>query len=115
MDIKELAKLVIDSGAQTLHITPNMPPFLNINGRLNMSRLDKLDEDSVNDLVSSLLSRDQTDCLITDSSINFTFADNLLGRFRITFYKQRGLTGAVMRPILSKVPTLEQLHFPDAI
>lgn len=115
MDIKELTKLVIDNKAQTLHITPNMPPFLNINGRLNRSCLDKLSEDTVNDLVSSLLTRTQTDCFITDSSINFTFADTDAGRFRITFYKQRGLTGAVMRPIPNEIPSLEDLHLPDAV
>ena len=49
------------------------------------------------------------------SECNFAIAPPGIGRFRVSAFVQMGLTGAVLRTINIKVPTIEELELPPIL
>ena len=45
---------------------------------------------------------------------NFAIAPQGIGRFRVSAFVQQGHVGAVIRTIVTKIPSFEDLDLPDA-
>jgi twitching motility protein PilT len=74
-----------------------------------------LSEETVENLVFSLLDEDQKQILLRDKEFDFSFAFGDLGRFRVNAFHERGNLAAAMRLIPNQIRTIEQLGLPPVM
>jgi twitching motility protein PilT len=75
----------------------------------------KLSEETVENLVFSLLDEDQKQILLRDKEFDFSFAFGDLGRFRVNAFHERGNLAAAMRLIPNQIRSIEQLGLPPVL
>lgn len=121
MDIQELLKETINNNASDLHLLPELPPILRIDGRLiQYTRYPVLSVASVDTMIFALLRPDQKELLLTNREIDFSvgigggaFGD--AGRFRVNAYYQKGHLAAAIRYLPSKIRSIEDLKLPTIL
>lgn len=120
MTIQELLQLTVKNNASDLHLLVGIPPAIRIDGSLRyLSTYPVLDQDSVAQLVYSLMTPEQKELLLANKELDFSFgfgggAYGDLGRFRINAYFQRGYLAAALRFLPPVIRTIEQLRLPKA-
>jgi len=119
MDIQELLKLTVRSKASDLHLMPETPPIVRIDGELSyVTQYSSLSTESVRTMIFSLLSPEQKELLETNKELDFSigygggvYGD--IGRFRINAYYQKGVLCAACRFLPKAIRTIEELHLPS--
>ncbi|ARC55729.1 Twitching mobility protein [Frondihabitans sp. 762G35] len=113
--IEALCQVVLQGGSD-LHITVDAPPSIRIDGHLQpvLSTL-PWDREKVRRALSSLLSADRQREFQTQLELDFAYSLSEDSRFRVNFYQQRGVLGAVFRLIPTEIKTLEQLGMDPAV
>jgi twitching motility protein PilT len=115
--IEVLLEEVVQRKASDLHLQVSMPPMLRVDGALVPAHISSvpLTQESVQELVFSLLDEDQKQVLLRDKEFDFSFAFGTLGRFRVNAFHERGNLAAAMRLINNSIPTIEQLGLPAIV
>ncbi|MBU4304293.1 MAG: PilT/PilU family type 4a pilus ATPase [Candidatus Omnitrophica bacterium] len=113
--INNLLSQMVKRNATSMHLSAGMPPLLNINNRLLPSSEKRFIPEEIKDIADRLMNEAQSDALSQNKFVNFTHTSDQFGRIRITFYKQKGLLSAIFKPIISHIPTLEELHLPTVL
>src|SRR5947207_15824023 len=73
MDIQDLFKETIANKASDLHLIPDLPPVLRVDGSLlYLNKLSKLSSETVETMIFSILHNDQKDLLLTNKELNFS-------------------------------------------
>lgn len=110
-----LDQLLVVAGsrnASDVLLIAGAPAMLRINGALAAGGNGLLDGEDVRSLVLPLLDQPQFEELQKKKSVDFSFARENLGRFRVNIHHQRGTLAASIRLLPSKIPSLESLHLP---
>lgn len=113
--IEELLKATIEMKASDLHLTTGLTPILRIDGKLNKHGSEILLPEDIKSLVSTLLTEQQMSKYCDLGEIDFSYALDSVGRFRINAFKQRGVDTLAIRAISLKIPTLEELYMPSIL
>jgi twitching motility protein PilT len=114
--IEILLEEVVKRKASDLHLQVSLPPMLRIDGSLvPLTGQAKLSEETVENLVFSLLDEDQKQILLRDKEFDFSFAFGDLGRFRVNAFHERGNLAAAMRLIPNQIRSLEDLGLPEVM
>jgi twitching motility protein PilU len=66
-------------------------------------------------LVRSIMNDRQTKEFDSTKECNFAISPPGIGRFRVSAFVQQGFSGAVVRTINAKIPTLEELDLPNVL
>ena len=104
-----------EEGASDLYLSHNFPPTLRIENTLKPINDRPLDEEAINDILSSLLTARQQRDFEIKMELNTALDMGEYGRFRVNVFKQRQVPGLVIRRIVTKIPTLEELRLPDVL
>lgn len=112
MEIKTLMEKTISMNASDLHLVVNMPPMLRIDGELQPIESQILSDEKTQELVFSLLSREQKDIFLVNRELDFSHDYEGKGRFRINVYHQKGFVSAALRLIPNKIRSIEDLNLP---
>ncbi len=104
-----------ERGASDLYLSYGFPPTLRIENRLEQIGDKTLDEEMINDILASVLTSRQLRDFETKMELNTSLDMGQYGRFRVNVYKQRQVPGLVIRRIISKIPTLEELKLPPTL
>lgn len=112
LQMKELFKLVADTGASDLFLSVGTKPFVKKDGVSQPVASDDLDEEAVQRLVFSLLSEEEKKEFLTTLELNKAIDIEGLGRFRLNVFKQRGHMAMVARFIKAYIPSVEELGLP---
>lgn len=114
MNIHELLKLSIETRASDLHIKPNLPPFLRIDGVLTpvKGHLPLTPQDT-KEMLYNLMTTEQQYIFETKRVCELPISEPDVGHFRGSIFHQLHGIGAVFRVISEKVPTFEELLIPD--
>ena len=116
LKIENLLDEVLKRNASDLHLQVGLPPMLRIDGALKpVSGAEALVEETLENLVFSLLDKDQKEILLRDKEFDFSFAFGDLGRFRVNAFHERGNIAAALRLIPSKILSVEELGLPSVI
>ncbi|MBI4033487.1 type IV pilus twitching motility protein PilT [Candidatus Saccharibacteria bacterium] len=116
LKIETLLEEVVKRTASDLHLQVGVSPTLRIDGRLStISGIVPLTEETVENLVFSLLDEEQKQILLRDKEFDFSFAFGNLGRFRVNAFHERGNLGAAMRLIPNEIRSIEQLGLPKIL
>ncbi|HEX6462367.1 MAG TPA: type IV pilus twitching motility protein PilT [Candidatus Saccharimonadales bacterium] len=114
--IELLLEEVIRKRASDLHLQISLPPMLRIDGALvPVPGYEPLNEETVEQLVFSILDEDQKQILLKDKEFDFSFAFGDLGRFRVNAFHERGNLAAALRLIPNEIKTVAELGMPQVV
>jgi len=115
INLHQLLKAMVDSGATDLHITTGTAPQLRIDGDLVPLKAPKLGPVETRNLCYSILSDKQKQRFEENLELDFSFGVKGLARFRGNLFVQRGATGGAFRLIPYEIPPLDTLGLPPVI
>ncbi len=101
--------------ASDLYLTVGRPPTLRVDDDLIEIREELLDLDEVQGLINSVLSTRQKREFERTMELNTALDMGEHGRFRINIMRQRQTPALVIRRIISRIPTFEELGLPDIL
>lgn len=104
-----------ERGASDLYLTLGRPPSLRIENYLENIETPPLSEEALQDILSSILTARQLRDFETKMELNSSLDMGGYGRFRVNVFRQRQAPGLVIRRIISKIPSMEELRLPPAL
>ncbi len=116
MELIEILKAVVSSGASDAHLVIGKPPMMRLNGEMKeVPGFSILSAEESKRLVYSILYDEQRAKLEANWELDCSFSATGLSRFRVNAFVQKNGVEAVMRVISSKIPTPEEINLPEAI
>jgi len=114
MKIEELLEVTIIEKASDLHLLVGLPPVLRINGELfPITGKGDLDNESVKELVFSLLTEEQKEIVLVNKELDFSFDYKGKGKFRVNVYHQKGTLAASFRLLPLTIPKIDEINLPE--
>jgi twitching motility protein PilT len=107
--VNDLLKLAVESGASDIVIKSEKPGYLRMGGRLRSVEMDPISCEHAQAFVDEKVPRIFKDKWDKDGQVDFAYAADDVGRFRVNAFHQRGLVSIVFRHIKSRPPTFEEL------
>ena len=101
--------------ATDLYLTVGHPPCLRVENDLVNISPDPLNQEHLNEILGSIMTSRQFRQFESDMEMNMPLHLGDLGRFRINAYRQRQMPALVIRRIISKIPTFEELRLNPVI
>ncbi|HEY0900668.1 MAG TPA: PilT/PilU family type 4a pilus ATPase [Micavibrio sp.] len=101
--------------ASDLYLTVGFPPSLRIEGTLEHIRPEPLTVDELNEIIASILTNRQRREFETQMELNTSLDVGRFGRFRVNCLRQRQFPALVLRRIVSKIPTFDELRLPSVL
>lgn len=116
MDLHAILDVAAKGGASDIHLKAGLPPLFRISGGLvplkNGPRLSPQDLDRI---ASHMMAAEQKERFEKTRDIDFSYSVPRMGRFRVNVFRQRNVTGVVMRVIASEVKSVEELMLPKVL
>lgn len=104
-----------ERGASDLYLSHGSPPLLRIENQFETIGDAPLDEKMIHDVLSNILTVRQLRDFETKMELNTALDMGQHGRYRINVFRQRQLPGVVIRRIISKIPSFEELKLPPVL
>ncbi len=113
--MRELLVMANEKGASDVHITVGIPPKCRVNGELvNIVNPVFSPADTIN-LVMGLMNDRQRKTLEENGEVDFSYALQHLGRYRVNIFKQRGSYAAAIRLVGTTIPAPDELGLPESL
>jgi len=113
--IFELLDKVIALNASDLHLTVGYPPYIRVDGKLNMLGSVPINPKQMESLLAPVLGTKNQEQLEINKEVDFSYGYGEFARFRVNAFNQRNTIAAAFRLIPTKIPTLEELHIPKTM
>jgi len=110
--MQSLLKKVVEKGGSDLFITAGFPPALKIDGDVHRAAEASLTPEQSAIMVRSIMNDKQAKEFDATKECNFAINPTNIGRFRVSAFVQQGQVGAVLRRIITRIPTVEELYLP---
>lgn len=101
--------------ASDLYLTVGFPPTLRLEGELVPVREEPLTVEEIDEILASVLTNRQRREFETQMELNSSLDVGQYGRFRVNVLRQRQYPALVLRRIISKIPSFEQLRLPKLL
>ena len=115
MDFKQLLRTLVKNDGSDLYLTFNAPPAAKFQGQLKALTQDKMSSEELNEIATSLMSKDQQQQFEHKPEMNIALDEPDVGRFRINIFKQRTHIAMVIRNIKVEVPDADDLGLPQVL
>jgi twitching motility protein PilT len=115
LQIQQLFKVMVESGASDLHITVGSAPGMRINGDVVRVKVGALNADDTKRLVYQILTEKQKAELEKNLELDFSFGVKGLARFRANVFYSKASVAAVFRQIPSLIPDFDALGLPRVL
>jgi twitching motility protein PilU len=109
-----LKKMVAKNGSD-LFITAGFPPAIKIDGDVHKAAEQSLTASQSAVIVRSIMNDKQAKQFDATQECNFAIYPQGIGRFRVSAFIQQGQVGAVLRRIITEIPTIEDLELPPIL
>ena len=113
--MQDLLRRMVERNGSDLFITAGFAPAIKVDGEIRAQTNQPLSPEQAALLVRAIMNDRQTKEFDATKECNFAIAPPGIGRFRVSAFVQMGLTGAVLRTINVKVPTIEDLELPPIL
>ncbi len=113
--IDNLLKYACSIGASDVHVSPDASPMLRLHGLLKQVKGNLYSAQETASLIQEILTPVQKEHFEKNLELDFCYDAAGIGRFRTNVLKQRKGIQAVFRVILSQIPALQSLGFPDVV
>jgi twitching motility protein PilU len=110
-----LLRKMVDKNGSDLFITAGFPPAIKVDGEVHRASEQPLTGDQSALIVRSIMNDRQAREFDGTKECNFAINPQGIGRFRVSAFVQQGQVGAVLRRIITKIPTLDELDLPPTI
>ena len=107
---EDLLKLAVDSGASDIVIKSNKPGYVRLAGRLKPVDMDPITGSEARAWVDDHVPKIFRAKWDSEGQVDFAYASEGIGRFRVNAFHQRGTVSIVFRHIKSRVPEFEELN-----
>jgi twitching motility protein PilT len=114
LTMERLFAMATESGASDLHLKDACPPLFRVDGDIVPLASRALTEQEVDELAESLLDDRLTRQYAEQGTVDFAWASPGGDRFRINIFRQRGRRSVSCRRVNRYIPTLAELHMPEA-
>jgi twitching motility protein PilU len=109
-----LKKMVAKDGSD-LFITAGFPPAIKIDGEIHRAAEQNLTREQSAVIVRAIMNDKQARDFDATQECNFAIFPQGIGRFRVSAFVQQGQVGAVLRRIVTEIPTVEELGLPEIL
>ena len=109
---QNLLKKMVENRGSDLFITADFPPAIKIDGTIRPFADRPLTPAQSSLIVRSIMNDKQAKEFDATKECNFAIAPQGIGRFRVSAFVQQGSVGAVIRTIVTKIPSFEDLDLP---
>jgi twitching motility protein PilU len=106
---------MVENGGSDLFITADYPPAIKIDGEIKPFADKPLTSAHSSLIVRSIMNDRQAKEFDATKECNFAIAPQGIGRFRVSAFVAQGQVGAVIRQIVTKIPTFEELELPPQL
>lgn len=110
-----LLKKMVDKDASDLFITAGFPPAIKIDGEIHKAAEHPLTREQSAIIVRAIMNDKQARDFDAHKECNFAIAPQGVGRFRVSAFIQQGAVGAVLRQIITKIPSVDDLELPPIL
>lgn len=110
-----LLKKMVDKDASDLFITAGFPPAIKIDGEIHKAAEHPLTREQSAIIVRAIMNDKQARDFDAHKECNFAIAPQGVGRFRVSAFIQQGAVGAVLRQIVTKIPSIDDLELPPIL
>jgi twitching motility protein PilU len=108
--MQDLLRRMVERKGSDLFITAGFPPAIKVDGEIKPQTNQPLTPEQAALLVRAIMNDRQTKEFDATKECNFAIAPPGIGRFRVSAF-----TGAVLRTINIKVPTIDELELPPIL
>ena len=108
-------ELMVEKEASDLFLTANSSVKIKIEGKIMSVGKTILTHEAINKIAHSVMNKAQEAIFTETLECDFAIALKDSDRFRVNVFRQRGHVSMVLRRIQSKIPTLEELGFPEIL
>jgi twitching motility protein PilT len=117
LDIDACLRHLVEVGGSDLHIKVPSPPLCRIDGELvPIPAFDRLTPgDTESALFKMLTDKDKLQEFAQEREVDFAYALESYGRFRVNAFHQRGSISIVCRAIPFSIRTIDELNLPSVI
>jgi twitching motility protein PilT len=115
LQIQQLFKVMVESGASDLHITVGTSPGMRISGDVVRVKVGALTADDTKRLIYQILTEKQKAELEKNLELDFSFGVKGLARFRANVFYSKSAVAAVFRQIPSLIPDFDALGLPKVL
>lgn len=109
-----LKKLVAKDGSD-LFITAGFPPAIKIDGEVHRAAEQTLTPEQSSIMIRAIMNDKQAKEFDASQECNFAIFPQGIGRFRVSAFVQQGQVGAVLRRIVTEIPTIDELELPKGL
>jgi twitching motility protein PilU len=110
-----LLKKMVEKGGSDLFITAGFPPAIKVDGEIHRATDKVLAPDESAVIVRTIMNDKQAREFDATKECNFAISPQGVGRFRVSAFIQQGAVGAVLRQIITKIPTIDELDLPEGL
>lgn len=110
-----MLRYMAEKGASDLHLSVGVSPYARVHGKMSQLELPALSNEECENLIFSLLPAEERELYRREKTLDFSFGEDDLGRFRINIYQQRGSIAAAIRRLPIEIPTIEDLGLPPEV
>lgn len=114
LTIKELLEITTKENASDLHLTVGISPIIRVNGNLRSIDMAKLTPSDTEAYAREILG-DSYEEYRSKGEIDTSYSISGIGRFRVNVFQQRSSDAIAIRVVALKIPTLDELGFPNVV
>jgi len=107
-----MLRYIISENASDLHMGVGVSPYIRVNGQIKSTDYTPLTAEECKNLIFSLLTSEQIKAYEETKTLDFSFGEPGLGRFRVNIYQQRGTITAAIRLLPLGIIDLDHLGLP---
>jgi twitching motility protein PilU len=113
--MQDLLRRMVERKGSDLFITAGFPPAIKIDGEIRPQTDKPLTGEQSAVLTRAIMNDKQTRDFDATKECQFAIAPPGIGRFRASAFIQQGQTGCVIRTIVAKIPTIDELELPPIL
>lgn len=113
--MREVLVMASEKNASDVHITVGVSPKCRVNGELVDIGFPTFSPEDTVSMVMGLMNERQRNILEEKGEVDFSYALQHLGRYRVNIFKQRGTYAASIRLVGTTIPTPESLGIPSSV
>ena len=113
--IDEMLKAANERGASDLHITVGVPPKIRIDGELIDIADERIMPAGAENLIMPIIPDHARKQLVEMGESDFSYAIAGVGRYRVNAFRQRGSYACVIRIVGTRIPSPQELGFPESV
>ncbi len=112
MQIDDILIAGQEKNASDVHIVVGSEPYIRVDGVLSPLKLPKVTKKQAEDMVFSLLSKEQETRFLKDKELDLAYQTPDKTRYRVNLHWEKGNVSLAARLITAQIPTMEDINMP---